>query len=326
MCGPTKALARLYAWCLHGADRVHAHRLAVCLIGAPLATLILVAINQVVLLDFPNSGDEYVYLYQARMMALGRLWHATVTPADIFTFNYIVQEPQRTFGSFPPGWPLALAAAVALRVPVWLVNPVLGVLTLGLVWVLGSRLYAPRVGVLAAVLVAVSPFFAFNAASYFSHTFCGALLLGAACLAAREDRTPFWVPVSIGLLVGWAVLARYLTGVVCAVPIVLWLLRPGVNRARTAALVVLGGLPWVAVLMAYNAALSGSPWRLTTTPITVSRWFADGVVLRGADILATHLLRHLLWTPPALVVAYLVYLRARPLAIRDADCSSGCWC
>ncbi len=64
--------------------------------------------------------------------------------------------------------------------------------------------------------------------------------------------------------------------------------------------------------MAYNAALSGSPWRLTTTPITVSHWFADGVVLRGADILATHLLRHLLWTPPALVVAYLVYLGAAP--------------
>jgi hypothetical protein len=108
------------------------------------------------------------------------------------------------------------------------------------------------------------------------------------------------------------VLARYLTGILCAGPIVLHLLRPGVDRTRTVALVVLGGLPWVATLMAYNAALSGSPWRLTTTPATVSRWFADGVVLRGADILATHLLRHLLWTPPALIVAYLVYLRAAP--------------
>jgi len=313
--GPV-AFERLYTWCLRGADYVHAHRLAVCLIGAPLATLILVAINQLVLLDFPNSGDEYVYLYQARMMASGHLWHATVTPAGMFAFNYIVQEPLRTFGSFPPGWPLALAAAVALHVPAWLVNPVLGALTLGLVWVLGSRLYTPRVGVLAAVLVAVSPFFAFNAASYFSHTFCGALLLGAACLAAREDRTPWWVPVSIGLLVGWAVLARYLTGVVCTVPIVLWLLRPGVDRARTLALVGLGGLPWIAVLFAYNAALSGSPWRLTTRPITVSRWFADGVLLRGADILSTHLLRHLLWTPPALILAYLVYLRAAPRVTR----------
>ena len=36
-------------------------------------------------------------------MASGHLWHATVTPADIFAFNYIVQEPLRTFGSFPAG-------------------------------------------------------------------------------------------------------------------------------------------------------------------------------------------------------------------------------
>ena len=278
--------------------------------------LVIAAIHQYVLLGFPNSGDEYVYLYQAETMAAGRLWNDAAIAPEIFAFNYIVQEPHRTFGSFPVGWPLALAPAVALHGPTWLVNAVLGVVTVGLVWVLGARLYTPRVGVLAAAVVVVSPFFAFNAASYFSHTFCGALLLGAGCLAARQDRRPWWVPVSIGLLLGWAVLTRYVTGLVCGVPIVLWLLRAGVNRARTAWLLVLGGLPWVVVLMAYNSALSGSPWRLTTTPLTVSRWFADGFVLRGADILSTQVLRHVLWTPPALIVVYLVYLRVAPAETR----------
>lgn len=306
----TRRLARLYDGCLRGADQLHRHRRAAWLLGAPLATLVLVAINQLVLLDFPNSADEYVYLYQARTLAAGRLWTATVAAPELFAFNYVVQEPTRTFGTFPLGWPLALALAMALRIPAWLVNPALGALTLGLVWTLGARLYTPRVGVMAATLVAAAPFFAFNAASYFSHTFCGALLLGAACLAAREDRTPPWVPVSIGLLVGWAVLARYFTGVVGALPILLWLLRPGVRRTPTVALVVLGGLPWIALLMAYNTTLSGTPWQLTMTPLTASRWFADGVALRGADILATQILRYVLWTPPALVVAYLVYLRA----------------
>ena len=301
-------LADLYDRCLRAADWLHRHRRAAGLLGAPLVTLLLVAINQLVLLDFPNSADEYVYLYQARMLAAGQLSTATVASPELFAFNYIVQEPVRTFGSFPLGWPLALALALALRVPAWLVNPVLGAVTLGLVWTLGARLYAPRIGVLAAALVAASPFFAFNAASYFSHTFSGALLLGAACLAARDDRTPAWVPVAIGLLVGWAVLARYLTGVVGAVPILWWLLRPGARRGRLAALVVLGGLPWMALLMAYNTILSGSPWQLTMTPLTASRWFAEGVMLRGADILATQILRYVLWTPPALVVAYLVYL------------------
>lgn len=305
---PVGSFARLYAACLRGADAAHAHRRIVGLAGAPLVMLALVALNRAVLFDFPNSGDEYVYLFQARMLAHGELSHAAAGAPELFAFNYVVHEAGRTFGTFPFGWPLALGLAIAAGVPPGLLNPALGALTLGLVWRLGARLYSPRIGVLAAALVAVSPFFAFNAASYFSHTFCGVLLLAAACLAARGDRTPWWVPVSIGLLVGWAVLARYLTGVVCAVPIVWWLMRPGVSRPRTLVLVALGGLPSIAALMAYNVALGGSPWHLTTTALTVSRWFAPGMLMRGADIFVSHLVRHLLWTPPVLVVAYVVYL------------------
>ena len=310
---PQSRLNALYTRWVRAADWAHAHRAAVRAAGAPLVVLALVAINQLVLLDFPNSGDEYAYLYQARTMATGRLWNAPIAPAGVFALNYIVQEPGRAYGSFPVGWPLALAAVIRVGVPPWLLAPVLGALTLGLVWHLGSRLYSPRVGVSAAALVAISPFFLFNGASYFSHTFCGALLLGAACLAARVDRRPTWVPLAAGLLIGWAVLARYFTGVVCAVPIAYWLLRPGVARPRTAALVVLGGLPWVLLLAWYNTMLSGSPWHLTTRPLTFSLWFADRFMLRGADILAARS------APPDLgaagaLVAYLMYLRS---AARD---------
>ena len=221
------SLGSLHSRWVHAADWAEAHRAALWAAGAPLVVLALAAINRFVLLDFPNSGDEYAYVYQAQTLAAGRLWNAPIEPPDVFFFNYIVQEPGRVFGSFPVGWPLALAAALRLGLPAWLVNPVLGALTLGLVWQLGTRLYGPRVGVSAAALVAVSPFFLFNGASYFSHTFCGALLLGAACLAAREDRAPAWVPLGAGLLVGWAVLARYLTGAVCAVPIALLAAQAG---------------------------------------------------------------------------------------------------
>ncbi len=309
-------LAHVYAACLRGADWAQAHRRAVAAVGAPLVALVIVAINQAVLLDFPNSGDEYAYLYQARTLAAGRLWNAPAVVPEAFAFNYITQEPTRAFGSFPFGWPLVLALPLAAGLPPWLLNAALGVVTLGLVWTLGHRLYGPRPGVLAAFLVAVSPFFLFNAASYFSHTWCGALLLGAACLAARHDRTPWWVAACCGWLIGWAVLTRYFTGVVGGVAIVAWLLRPGVGRVRTGLLVALGGLPWVGLLMAHNAVLTGSAWTLTTTPLTLSRWFAAGFVMRGADIMATQVLRHLLWTPPALLVVYLVSLGGGPRQLR----------
>lgn len=309
-------LSRLYARTLAAADAAHRHRLVVAVVGAPVVTFLIVAINRWVLLGFPNSGDEYNYLYQAQTFAAGRLWNLPPSPPEVFATNYIVQEPDRVFSSFPFGWPLMLTMALRTGMPLWLVNPLLGALTLGLVWWLGARLYNARVGVLSAAIVGASPFFLFNAASYFSHTFCGALLLTAACTASREDRRPAWVPLLVGFLIGWAVVARYLTGVVCGVPIVLWLLRPGAPRLRTLLLVALGGLPWVGALAAYNAAMTGNVLRLTTTPLTVSLWFRDGWLLRGADILSTHLVRHLLWTPPVLVLAYVLYLRVAPRATR----------
>src|SRR5690606_6748474 len=119
-----------------------------------------------------------------------------------------------------------------------------------------------------------------------------------------------WVPLAVGFLIGWAILTRYFTGTICAIPIVLLLgrQRAAVSIWRTLLLVALGGLPWVVVLLAYNEVMTGSPFQLTTLPTTVSLWFRDGFVLRSADILSTHLLRHLLWTPPLLVAAYVFYL------------------
>lgn len=307
---------RLYARSVSLAAWLDGHRLLVAVIGGPVVIAGLALLNQGVLLGFPNSGDEYMYLFQARTLSAGRLWWPAPPSPELFDLNYIGVQGDRTFGTFPPGWPLALALAMVVGLPAWLVNPVLGAVTLALVWTLGSQLYGARVGVLSAVVVAVSPFFAFNAASYFSHPLCGALILAAACLAARDDRRPWWVPLLVGALIGWAVLTRYFTGAVCAVPVVAWLLRPGVGRARTLALVGLGGLPWVVGLMAYNLALTGVAWQLTTTAVTRSRWFADGFVLRGMDILASHVVRHLLWTPPILIAAYAVYLRTAPSASR----------
>lgn len=313
------SLDRAYGAITRFADRVAARRAPAFAIALPAVVLALVAINRWILLGFANSGDEYAYLYQASTLAAGRLWNQALPFTDAFTLNYIVHDGPRAFSSFPVGWPLVIAAAMATGVPAWIVNPILGAATVVLTSMLGARLYAPRVGVLAAVVVGVSPFFLFNGASYFSHTFCGVLLLGAAYLASRDDRTPAWVPIAVGFLLGWAVLARYLTGVACGIPIVLWLLRSEGTRGpvwRQLALVGAGGLVWVAALAWYNMAFTGSPWQLTTLPLTRSLWFRSGWYYRGLDIISTHLQRYATWTPPLLVALYVYYLKAAPRELR----------
>ena len=311
-----RALASAYDACLRLADWCASHRAIMLFVAAPVFTALVAAIGRLILHDFPNSGDEYAYFYQAATLAGGRLWNVGFPLPDFFAFNYLIQVDGKEYSSFPVGWPLLLALAMRLHVPAWLVNPILGTLSLVLIAALGARLHTIRVGILAAGITAVSGFFLFNAASYFSHTFCGILILAAAYLAAREDRTPWWVPALLGFLLGWAVLARYFTGFICAIPVLVLLCRSGVPLVRSLLWCAIGGVPWILVLAAYNMALNGSPWDLTTLPSTVGLWFAPKFALRGADILSTQMLRLVLWTPPLLLFLYIYYLARADRAVR----------
>jgi hypothetical protein len=292
------------------ADWCERHRWRVLALGAPLVAGLLIAVATVVLQSFPNSGDEYAYLYQAMTMAEGRLTNPLPPAPEFFQTIYITHDRGRSYGTFPIGWPLLLSAAQGAGLPWVVVAPLLGVVTLLLMYLVGREMYGPRAGMLAMALTASCPFFIFNAASYFSHTWCGCLLLGAMYAATRAVRGHAGFAVAAGFLIGGAVLTRYLTGTVVGLAIGLWLMRRAGGRRRfLLALLAVGGVPWVAVLAWYNAAVTGSAWSLTTMPATMSLWFADGLLTRGPDILATQVLQLLLWTPPALMVLYAVYLR-----------------
>jgi hypothetical protein len=121
-----------------------------------------------------------------------------------------------------------------------------------------------------------------------------------------------------GFSIGAALLTRYYSGAVAGVCVLALLLRRAPQERRNAVLFALGVLPCAALLLAYNMAMTGSPWRVTTPSMTVSYWFAPGFVLRGFDMMATNLLRFIVWTPPLLLVVYLVYLwRPSPDRRRD---------
>lgn len=104
-------MSRLYDGCLRVADWWLARSRVELLAAGAVLVLIVVSINQFVLRDFPNSGDEYVYLYQAQTLSHGRVWNDPPNEPQSFAFNYIVYSGKRAFGSFPVGWPLVLAGA-----------------------------------------------------------------------------------------------------------------------------------------------------------------------------------------------------------------------
>jgi len=309
-------MARVYRATLDAADWVRGHSWTVGAVAAIVAAGGLAWVAVDVLQRFPNSGDEYCYLYQAETFARGRVANTPHPLQEFFDFYHVRQVENRLFSVFPPGWPAVLSAALALRLPTWLVNPLLGTVLLWLTWLVGRRVADERVAVVAAGIVALSPFFVFNSASFFAHTFCGVLVLAYAYagLRALDEGHAAWAAAA-GAVLGAAFLTRSYTAVWCAVPFAIALLRRGRSGWGLLAACAAAGVPFLLLSLWYNHATMGSlvaPAMGGGFEAYDDRWFPPGWAGRAMEITGGHVVNVVAWTPPALLALYLWTWRPTP--------------
>jgi hypothetical protein len=267
-----------------------------------------------VLEDFPNSADEYAYVFQAETFRHGRLWNPPSPVTDFFRHNHLIDKDGKFLSRFPPGWPLMLTLASVLAVPRGLVNPLLGTLSLVILYRIGRRLYGAGTGLLACLLLLPSAFFLFTSASYFSHAFCTLMVLLFVDLSVchRADRRAVSALLA-GLCLALAFVTRYYTALLIGLPVALAFAAE--RRWRSLLLLGLGGLPLVVLLGLYNAAITGHPLLMVTTLCDPAErlGFTNGHSLReGLHLIVSRLLFFMRWTAPTLLPLYLVLLVCRP--------------
>jgi 4-amino-4-deoxy-L-arabinose transferase-like glycosyltransferase len=232
-------------------DRLIACLLAVFATGASLL------ISTVVLDRIPHVTDGVSYAFQGKIFAAGRLALDPPPEPALFVHENIVIDARRWCSLYPPGWPLLLALGWLLGAP-WVLAPLLlGLSVLG-VRRLGSTLYDPATGLLAAAALAVSPFALMMSAGFLAHG--PALCAGVWCLVflaegVAAEKPKLWA--AAGLLGGLTFLIRPFTAVALLAPAVIWALaRRG--RLRAAGWMALGALPCAAVFLLYDRAVFGS--------------------------------------------------------------------
>jgi len=160
-----------------------------------------------------HSWEERELAFQGRIFAAGRLAAPAPATDEYVTAdgsgadNFVVGANEgvrggRWFTIFVPAWPLLLAAGTALGRP-WLVNPVIGLLTAFALFGYGRRLFGADAALAGVFLYALSPFAAFNNASFFAEpTFLLFLVLFLwAFDAAREAGGPRAYALAGALLV-----------------------------------------------------------------------------------------------------------------------------
>jgi hypothetical protein len=236
------------------------------------AALILLVAHALATPRWPLISDEAIYFLQSEWFFRPNYsWQVPREIADFFVMRKLGYnaEAQHFYGMYPPGWPavLALFNAVGLR---WWTSIVLGAATVGLTYVVGTRVHSRTAGVFAAALLALHQWFVIEHAGYMSDGFVTfTTVAGAASLLAAEtgsSKRRFALGVLAGLALGMGVAARPLSGVALAFSLVLWIFIRRRIKLRpllvTLAGVVLGGVFPAALLLHYNAVTNGEPLRL----------------------------------------------------------------
>jgi hypothetical protein len=263
---------------------------------------------------FPNSGDEYDYIYQAQTYLAGRLWNPLPAGHEFFSHSHIFEKEQKWIAQYPPGWPLLLAAGHLLALPYWLVSPLCGAALLAALWRLGRR-PEPLTAILVVAIVGLSPFFLYNAASYFNHV--PAALFGVLfCYFGLEylDTPRASAAVGAGAALGALGLIRPFDVPIFALPFAIeFLLKARTRHYFFAPMLFLGGAPFLAGLLWYNWRVTGNPLLMVNSwgyPLlhlglhAVDEWGVPSPLRSRSAMIIVRAVELAEWSSTILVVAY----------------------
>jgi hypothetical protein len=288
-----------------------------------IVTALVVVIAFFVLQQFPNSSDEYVYLYQARTLSDGKFYYDAPPVEEAFGFNHIAHKDGISVGRFPPGWPLLLSIFLFFGLPAALVNPLLALITLLVFYRLAIKLCNPHVAVWGLILLTCSGFFLLNSASFFSHTSC--LLEAVLMVYFINEYMKTGKPVNAivsGIFLGLIFLTRYYTAFLLFLPIALYLFRrEGVKSFVSYLLIGIGTVPFIAFLLYYNYSVTGN----ALMPVTV--WAYEGESLgfvhghtfgKAIEHIVRRMIMFMYSASPILLFLYFFYLIKKVRAFESA--------
>lgn len=293
----------------------------------------LIFIGRYVLGSFHSSGDEHSCYFLAECIRQGRLWATTHPLQEFFEVVHVGSRDGKWFSVYPPGWPLLFALGLQLNVSAW-INPVLALISIFLLFKSGKKIFGFSTAALSLGLMAITPFFLFNSASYFSHTTCLAAvaLFLYAYLRWTETPTVLWAAVC-AFAIGYGLNTRYLTMAAITAPVLgyelLCLIKRKIRWTKSHfifGVVLIAGLGFV---FYYNYLITGNS--LEAPNHYYHRWERLGFHGNYTPIDAfTFMLYRLFflidWSPPLFLFCYfLALVKEKGMGMRPYLIRCGFW-
>jgi len=278
------------------------------------ALLIYFAVTQ----RYPISGDDYSYLYQAKLFATGKLWAQDPVYDPSLPFydcleTYCFRDDQgHRFSKYAPGWPAILALGARFDAP-WLVNPLLGAFLIFLMLEYSERRFGKEHVRIVSLLILPCLFLAYYAASFRAHIATALFVFCAFVLYEVAERRPNsarrWL-FGAGTLLGYTAMIRYIDWI----PLAVWIGTSLFRQKRFADITVFG-IGFVLLAsgnLVYDALLSGHPFEVPSAVPHLGAGLGDRLVLSWKGFFVTFVrLANLLWIFPPTVLG-VFWMRYRP--------------
>lgn len=300
------------------------------LIGVFVATFVAVtAVHFFVIHGYPQVSDEHSYIFEADLLASGRLY-AESPPAPQFFQTLNIINDGRWYSRYTIGWPLLLALGRLARID-FAVNAACAALSLVVLYLIGKRLLGPSGGALSVFFAGLSPFFLLPAGTYFPHTASGLFsLIYVYCLLAAAQDGKWRHAVSAGVSIAYLLQIRPQDGVLVLVgtlPLALYLARrrpegapgaAGQTPARFALIMAFFALG-VGALLLVNRAQTGQASLFAFLKYQPTEKWGFGTLghspLRGLWDAAYAFMRAGFWTVPFLTLLALISILRRRGAV-----------
>lgn len=225
----------------------------------------------------PHINDEIVYLFQAKIFKLGKLYFPSACGKEFFNFTHMINNG-KWYSQYPPGYPILLVFGLLLNAP-WLVNPLFAAFSIITFFYLGKEIYDKKVGILSAVLGSISIWFLLMSSTMMSHTSCMFFTTLFLLFLFRSLKNPsFANGMLAGLGLGMALLIRPYTALFISLPFLIFyaarFLKNFKRNLKNAIAFALIGLLSLSLLLMYNYFTNGD---LFTFGYEVSHGKAHGI-------------------------------------------------
>lgn len=230
-----------------------------------LATLL---ISYFVFDQIPHIQDSIAQVFQAKIFASGKLYATSHPLKEFFEYTHIINNG-KWYSQYPPGHALFLMVGILLGMP-WIINPLLGALSVLIIFLLGKEIHDPKTGRLAAIFTVLSPFFLFMSSEFMAHSsamFTITLFTLFFIKVIKKKKLVY--ACSAGIALGLCTLIRPYTAFALCIPFLVYgvILTFKKSRQYISLFITIAffTLIFIAFLLIYNQITNGHPFRFGYT-------------------------------------------------------------